>query len=190
MGIRRSRFCGALSSPSQPAIPRPTCAREPAPLRSEPARSRMKRTRSRPHLPGATDATSADFPRAVCRRKALERSGGVVTPPHSAGMYNLFGFFLFGIFFASSCSRRCSRFAVPCMCLCECVCLWGGGCGGAVRAEPCAGLRVHAALPSRSQAAGRALAGLQSYALSSSSCLAFAFACMGLVLSRCVALVS
>ena len=47
------------------------------------------------------DATSADFPRAVCRRKAMERSGGVVTPPHSAGMYVLFGFIFFGIFVAS-----------------------------------------------------------------------------------------
>ena len=63
----------------------------------------MKRTRSRPHLPGATDETSADFPRAVCRRKALERSGGVVTPPHSAGIYFLFGFYVFGIIVALSC---------------------------------------------------------------------------------------
>ena len=29
-----------------------------------------------------------------------------MTPPHSAGIYYLFGFFLFGIFFASSGSRR------------------------------------------------------------------------------------
>ena len=57
--IQRSSFCGALPSPSQPAIPRPTCAREPAPLRPEPARSCMRRTRSQPHLPGATDATRA-----------------------------------------------------------------------------------------------------------------------------------
>ena len=31
----------------------------------------------------------------------MERSGGVVTPPHSAGMYILFGFILFGIIVAS-----------------------------------------------------------------------------------------
>ena len=72
----------------------------------------MKHTLSRPHLPGATDATSADFPCAVCRRKAMERSGGVVTPPHSAGMYFLFGFIFFGIFFASRCSRVRSPSAV------------------------------------------------------------------------------
>jgi hypothetical protein len=29
-----------------------------------------------------------------------------VTPPHSAGIYYLFGFFFFGTLFASSCSRR------------------------------------------------------------------------------------
>ena len=34
-----------------------------------------------------------------------------MTPPHSAGIYYLFGFFLFGIFFASSGSRRRS---LPC----------------------------------------------------------------------------
>ena len=35
-----------------------------------------------------------------------KRSGGVVTPPaHSAGIYFLFGFILFGILFASRCSR-------------------------------------------------------------------------------------
>jgi len=33
----------------------------------------------------------------------MERSGGVVTPPHSAGIYFLFGFYLFGIIVASSC---------------------------------------------------------------------------------------
>ena len=47
--------------------------------------------------------------------------------------------------------------------------------------EPCAGLRVHAALPSRSQAAGRALARLQSCASSPGSYLASAFASVGLV---------
>ena len=62
-------------------------------------------------IPGATDATSADFPRAVCRRKAMERSGGVVTPPHSAGIYFLFGFFFFDVIVASSCSRLRSPFA-------------------------------------------------------------------------------
>ena len=77
------------------------CAREPAPLRPDPARSHMKQTLSRPHLAGATDATSANFPHADCRRKAMERSGGVVTPPHSAGMYILFGLILFGILVAS-----------------------------------------------------------------------------------------
>ena len=57
-----------------------------------------------------------------------------MTPPHSAGMYNLFGFFLFGIFFASSGSRRrplpcrlpfaaCPRlFALVVLGAC-----WGGG---------------------------------------------------------------
>jgi hypothetical protein len=73
---------------------------------------------------------------------------------------------------------------------CVSACAWGGGCGGAVRTELCAGLRMHAALPSRSQAAGRALARLQSCAPSPGSCLSFALACVGLVLSRCVALVS
>jgi hypothetical protein len=63
----------------------------------------MKHTLSRPRLLVATDATSADFPRAVCRRKAMERSGGVVTPPHSAGIYYLFGFLFFGILSAPSC---------------------------------------------------------------------------------------
>ena len=29
-----------------------------------------------------------------------------MTPPHSAGIYYLFGFFLFGILFASNCLRR------------------------------------------------------------------------------------
>ena len=61
-----------------------------------------------------------------------------MTPPHSAGMYmyTLFDFFLFGILFASSCSRRCSL--LPCrVCACVSVCAWGGGCGGAVRgSEP------------------------------------------------------
>ena len=61
----------------------------------------MKLALSRRHLPGATDATSANFPHADCRRKAMERSGGVVTPPHSAGMYILFGLILFGILVAS-----------------------------------------------------------------------------------------
>ena len=84
MGIRRSRFCGTLPSPSQPAIPRPTCAREPAPLRSGSARPCMRHTLSRPHLPVATDATSADFPRAVCRRKALKGERGP-TPLHPGG---------------------------------------------------------------------------------------------------------
>ena len=42
-----------------------------------------------------------------------KRSGGVVTPPHSAGIYFLFGFILFGILFASRCSRLAS-FAACC----------------------------------------------------------------------------
>ena len=50
-----------------------------------------------------------------------------MTPPHSAGIYFLFGFVFFGIIVASSCSRLRSPSAVPWVCLCECVCL-GGGC--------------------------------------------------------------
>ena len=99
------------------------------------------------HLPGATDATSADFPRAVCRRKAMERSGGVVTPPHSAGIYFLFGFFFFDVIVASSCSRLRSPFAGrpsrnrslvvrlwSCAASCLCVCV------GAVRCCRCRAL--------------------------------------------------
>ena len=56
-----------------------------------------------------------------------------MTPPHSAGIYYLFGFFLFGILFASSCSDA-SLLALRCrVCACVNVCAWGGGCGGAVR---------------------------------------------------------
>jgi len=39
-----------------------------------------------------------------------KRSGGVVTPPHSAGIYFLFGFILFGILFASRC---CALLRLP-----------------------------------------------------------------------------
>ena len=60
-----------------------------------------------------------------------------MTPPHSAGMYNLFVFFLFGILFASRCSRLRSTIAMlsavhrgvalalrfPCDLLCAC--WWG-----------------------------------------------------------------
>ena len=116
-------------------------------MRPEPAQSCMRRTRSHPHLPGATDATSADFPRAVCRRKAMERSGGVVTPPHSAGIYFLFGFFFFERhrrfkLLASSfavCrpakpqSLACGTLVVEC-CMCLCVCV------GAVRCCRCRAL--------------------------------------------------
>ena len=55
-----------------------------------------------------------------------------MTPPHSAGIYYLFGFFFFGILCASSCSRRFSISAVPWVCLCECVLGGEGVCGGAV----------------------------------------------------------
>ena len=51
-----------------------------------------------------------------------------MTPPHSAGIYYLFGFFLFGIIVASSCSHLRSPSAVPWVCLCECVCLGGRVC--------------------------------------------------------------
>ena len=47
--------------------------------------------------------------RSLLRRKQGHDRGageGVVTPPHSAGIYYLFGFFLFGVLFASWCSRR------------------------------------------------------------------------------------
>ena len=65
--------CGALPSPSQPAIPRPTCAREPAPLRYGPARSRMKHTLLRPHLSGATDVRPVLTVPACC---LLSQSNG------------------------------------------------------------------------------------------------------------------
>jgi hypothetical protein len=61
-------------------------------------------------------------------RSTTSRGRPVVTPPHSAGIYYLFGFFLFGIIIASSCSCLRSPSAVPWVCLCECVCAWGGGC--------------------------------------------------------------
>jgi hypothetical protein len=173
-------------SASQPAIPRPACAREPAPLRSGSARPCMRRTQSRPRLPVATDATSADFPRAVCRRKALERSRGVVTPPHSAGMYNLFGFFLFGILFASRCSRLRSPIAMlsavhrgrPYLALvifCVRVLVGVGVIG------------IRAALPSGTHAAGCDLAGHQ-VIVSSLAGFCFALACVGHVLSWCALL--
>ena len=122
-------FCGALPSPSQTAIPCPTCAREPAPLRPEPARSCMRRTRSHPHLPGATDATSADFPRAVCRRKAMEGERGP-TPLHPGGPP------LGGPTSSASSTRRAANVFVrrlpcrgcACVYLCECVCLGGRVC--------------------------------------------------------------
>ena len=129
MGIRRSSFCGALPSPSQPAIPRPTCAREPAPLRSGSARPCMRHTLSRPHLPVATDATSADFPRAVCRRKALKGERGP-TPLHPGGPP------LGGPTSSASSTRRAANVFVrrlpcrgcACVYLCECVCLGGRVC--------------------------------------------------------------
>jgi hypothetical protein len=55
-----------------------------------------------------------------------------VTPPHSAAIYYLFGFFLFGILFASSCSGRrplpCRLPFAACPCLALvvlCACWWG-----------------------------------------------------------------
>ena len=47
---------------------------------------------------------------------AMERSGGVVTPPHSTGIYFLFGFILFGVLVASRCSRLASFAACRAVC--------------------------------------------------------------------------
>ena len=77
---------------------------------------------------------------AACRRKAMERSRGAVTPPHSAGMYFLFGFIWFVILVASWCSRRLSpvyRLAQPqslaLVVVCCMLCVYVTMCGGAVR---------------------------------------------------------
>ena len=56
-----------------------------------------------------------------------------MTPPHSAGIYYLFGVFLF----SASSSLQAARVFVrrlPCRgCACVSVCAWGEGvCGGAV----------------------------------------------------------
>ena len=58
-----------------------------------------------------------------------------MTPPHSDGIYYLFGFFFFGILFASSCSRRrplpcrlpfaARPFALRLLLFCVCMCQWG-----------------------------------------------------------------
>jgi hypothetical protein len=67
-------------------------------------------------------------------KEAAGGSGGVVFPPHSAGMYTLFGFFLFGILFAlmfassiGDCRDVCCapRSPMPCACDVLCACWWG-----------------------------------------------------------------
>ena len=110
-----------------------------------------------------------------------------MTPPHSAGIYYLFGFFLFGIFFASSGSRRRS---LPCrlpFAACPrlvalvilCACWWG--CGRD-RDPSCA-----SSAPSGTHAAGCDLAGHQ-VIVSALAGLCFALACVDHVLSWCALL--
>jgi hypothetical protein len=100
-----------------------------------------------------------------------------VTPPHSAGIYYLFGFFLFGILFASSCSRRrplpCRLpFAArPCLALVVlCVHVPVGLHVIGIRA-------AQAAPPSGTHAAGCDLAGYQAI-VSALAEICFALACV------------
>ena len=66
----------------------------------------MERSTSGAH-PAQLDDVGRGSQHVGCRgagagsKEAAGGSGGVVTPPHSAGMYVLFGFIFFGIFVAS-----------------------------------------------------------------------------------------
>ena len=110
-----------------------------------------------------------------------------MTPPHAAGIYYLFGFFLFGILFASSCSRRrplpCRQpFAArPCL-LRLLFCVRAGG-GGGDRDPSSASSAPH----SGTHAAGCDLAGHQ-VIVSALAGLCFALACVDHVLSWCALL--
>ena len=91
--------------------------------------ARGSRSGRRQMMPVATDATSADFPRAVCRRKALKGERGP-TPLHPGGPP------LGGPTSSASSTRRAANVFVrrlpcrgcACVYLCECVCLGGRVC--------------------------------------------------------------
>ena len=106
-------------------------------MRPEPARSCMRRTRSHPHLPGATDATSADFPRAISLQAQSngEERGSRDSPAFRRHVQPVR---LLLVRHPLRVELLASLLALRCrVCACVSVCAWGGGCGSAVRgSEP------------------------------------------------------
>jgi hypothetical protein len=124
---------------------------------------------------------------------AMERSGGVVTPPHSAGMHVhpvrllLVRHPLRVKMFASSiadCHAVCRAPRSPLPCACDVLCAWLRARGGGGRDRVQA---VQAAPPSGTLAAGCDLTRHRTI-VSALAGLIFALACVGHVLSWCALL--